>query len=82
MLQSRRHDRPRRSLDQHFKLCATGFWKVDLPCGVIANLFTCTNAGLRQAQKRERETNHLRAARATGYNGLEASNTVSLLITL
>ena len=57
-----------------------GFGKSTYP--VVANLFTCTNAGLRQAQKRERETNHLRAARATGYNGLEASNTVSLLITL
>ena len=40
------------------------------------------DAGLRQAQKREREANHLRAARATGLKGLEASSTISLLITM
>ena len=38
--------------------------------------------GVRQKLKRKREANHLRAARATGLKGLEASSTISLLITM
>ena len=37
---------------------------------------------MRQKLKREREANHLRTVQATGLNGLDASSTVSLLITL
>jgi len=35
-----------------------------------------------QKLKSEREAHHFRAARATGLNGLEASSTISLLITI